>query len=232
MSVELDGELRRRAVVHAALGEPARLAIVDLLALGDAAPSELGSALGLPSNLLTHHVGVLERAGVLRRRRSEADRRRIYLGLVPEVVDSLRPVTPREAARVVFVCTENSARSQLAAALWVQRGPVPAASAGIRPARRVHPGAVAAARRHRLPMRAQTPRSLPDALGPQDVVITVCDNAHEELDPDAAWLHWSVADPARPGDDDAFDRALRELTARVTRVAPTVRPTETGATDD
>jgi ArsR family transcriptional regulator, arsenate/arsenite/antimonite-responsive transcriptional repressor / arsenate reductase (thioredoxin) len=52
-----------------------------------------------------------------------------------------------------------------------------------------------------------------------DLVITVCDAAHEELPGDA---HWSVADPARTGDDAAFDRALAALAARVTRLAPAI----------
>ena len=59
MSVE------RRARVHAALGEPARLAIVDRLVPGDASPSELAAALGVASNLLAHHLRVLEQAGVV-----------------------------------------------------------------------------------------------------------------------------------------------------------------------
>ncbi|MDR4215774.1 ArsR family transcriptional regulator, partial [Bacillus paralicheniformis] len=48
MNVVWSSELVDRARQHAALGEPARLAIVDLLSLGDASPSELGRALGLP----------------------------------------------------------------------------------------------------------------------------------------------------------------------------------------
>jgi hypothetical protein len=52
MNTDWSSALAGRARLHAALGEPARLAIVDLLTLGDAAPSELGKALGLPSNLL------------------------------------------------------------------------------------------------------------------------------------------------------------------------------------
>ncbi|TDB88979.1 ArsR family transcriptional regulator, partial [Actinomadura sp. KC216] len=58
-------ELDRRAAVHAALGEPARLAIVDALLLGDASPGELGAGLGAPSNLVAHHLRVLAEAGVV-----------------------------------------------------------------------------------------------------------------------------------------------------------------------
>ena len=47
--------VERRAAVHAALGEPVRLAIVDRLGPGDASPGELAAAVGLGSNLLAHH---------------------------------------------------------------------------------------------------------------------------------------------------------------------------------
>ena len=68
---------RQRAAIHAALGDPGRLAVVDHLLAADASPSELQSMLSLPSNLVAHHLRVLEDAGVVQRRRSEADRRRL-----------------------------------------------------------------------------------------------------------------------------------------------------------
>lgn len=220
--------LAQRAAMHHALGDPSRLAIVDALALGEVSPSELQAVLDLPSNLLAHHVRVLDRAGIVTRTRSEGDRRRTYLGLVPGALDALGAVAARDAARVVFVCTQNSARSQLAAALWNARsgarhGDVPATSAGTRPAPAVHPGAVAAARRHHVPLEPVVPRHADDVLRAGDLVITVCDAAHEELPGDA---HWSVADPARTGDDRAFDRALTELAERITRLAPAIHPPE------
>jgi protein-tyrosine-phosphatase/DNA-binding transcriptional ArsR family regulator len=209
--------------MHHALGDPSRLAIVDALALGEMSPSELQSVLDLPSNLLAHHVRVLDRAGILTRTRSEGDRRRTYLGLVPGVLEALDTVAGREAARVVFVCTHNSARSQLAAALWNSRAAVPATSAGTHPAPAVHPGAVAAARRHRVPLAPSVPRHAADVVRDGDLVVTVCDAAHEERPGDA---HWSVADPSRTGDDTAFDRALTDLARRVSRLAPAVHPIE------
>jgi DNA-binding transcriptional ArsR family regulator len=127
--------LERRAAVHAALGDPTRLAIVDALVFGELSPSELQGMLVLPSNLLAHHLKVLERAGVVTRHRSEGDRRRTYLTLAPDALDTLRPSLVRDAVRVVFVCTENSARSQLAAALWAAESEVPVASARTRAGR-------------------------------------------------------------------------------------------------
>jgi protein-tyrosine-phosphatase/DNA-binding transcriptional ArsR family regulator len=223
MDVERNGRAAR-AAVHAALGDPGRLAIVDALVLGEASPSELQPLLDMPSNLMAHHVRVLAKAGVISRHRSEGDRRRTYLALAPGALDALRPTPVRNAVRVVFVCAENSARSQLAAALWAGGSPVPATSAGTHPAAAVHPGALAAARRHRLPLTPATPRHVDDVLHPEDVVITVCDSAHEELGAGPDRLHWSVRDPARSGEDADFDRAVDDLADRVSRLAPAIRP--------
>lgn len=225
--MEVERTLEGRAAVHRALGDPSRLAVVDALALGDVSPTELQARLDLPSNLLAHHVRVLERAGVVVRTRSEADRRRTYLALVPGVLDALGTAAHRDAARVVFVCTRNSARSQLAAALWnAGAGQVAATSAGTHPAPAVHPGAVDAARRHRVPLEPVAPRRADDVLGPGDLVVTVCDAAHEERPGDA---HWSVADPVRSGAPAAFDRALTDLAERIDRLAPVVHPLEASA---
>jgi protein-tyrosine-phosphatase/DNA-binding HxlR family transcriptional regulator len=227
MNADQVEDLRRRAAVHAALAEAPRLAIVDALILGDASPSELQALLDLPSNLLAHHVKVLEQAGLVTRSRSEGDRRRTYLRLVPGVLDPLGPVASHTAPRVLFVCTHNSARSQLAVALWRRRSDVPVASAGTRPADRVHPGALAAARRHRLPLRRVRPRPIDDVMEAGDFVVTVCDSAHEDLGAAAARLHWSIPDPVRVGSDEAFDRAFEELTRRVADLAPHVNTIST-----
>jgi ArsR family transcriptional regulator, arsenate/arsenite/antimonite-responsive transcriptional repressor / arsenate reductase (thioredoxin) len=209
--------IEARARVHAALGEPARLAIVDRLVLGDASPSELGRVLGMPSNLLAHHVKLLEQAGVVDRSRSEGDHRRTYLRLRPAALAGLGPAGAVDAPRVVFVCTHNAARSQLAAALWRRRSPVPAASAGTEPAERVHPLAVKVARGHGLSLAQARTAHVDQVLRPDDLVVAVCDNAHERLEVDR--LHWSVPDPAPVGTDASFDRAFRDLADRVERLA-------------
>jgi ArsR family transcriptional regulator, arsenate/arsenite/antimonite-responsive transcriptional repressor / arsenate reductase (thioredoxin) len=223
-------EVARRAGLHAALADPGRLAIVDALVLGEASPSELQRVLDMPSNLLAHHVRVLERAGVVSRHRSEGDRRRSYLHLTPGSLDALRPSPTRESVRegvrVVFVCTENSARSPLATAIWATAAAVSTTSAGTHPAPAVHSGAVAAAARHRLPLTPTTPRHVDDVLRPDDMVITVCDAAHEELGAGPDRLHWSIPDPVRRGGfEAAFDDAIAELTDRIGRLAPAIRPT-------
>lgn len=208
-----------RAARHAALADPVRLRITDVLALGDAAPVELQATLGIASNLLAHHLGVLADAGLVTRSRSHADRRRTYVRLVPGALAEMLPETRLAADRVVFVCTGNSARSQLAAALWREAGPVPAASAGTHPAPAIAPGAVAAARRHGLTLSDAAPRAVSDVVRDGDLVVTVCDMAHEELGCAAGRLHWSVPDPVLLGTDDAFDAAIEVLARRVDALA-------------
>ena len=208
-----------RARVHAALGDPARLAIVDRLAIGDVSPGEVGRLLGLSTNLVAHHVGVLEAAGLIGRTRSEGDRRRSYLRLVPDVLGQLLHPAAVAAPRVVFVCTRNSARSQLAAAVLASRSTVPVASAGTDPADGVHPGAVRVGRRHGLVLRAR-PVHVRDVVRDDDLVISVCDNANEHLPAAAERLHWSVPDPVRVGTVEAFEAAYAEISDRVDRLVP------------
>ena len=217
-------DVEGRARLHAALADPARLRIVDVLSLGDASPSELAEILTAPSNLVAHHLGVLERQGIVSRKKSEADRRRNYVQLVPGALDHITPRDQRAVARVVFVCTRNSARSHLAAALWRRASAVPATSAGTHPAEAIHPVALEVARRHRLDLPRVAPRHVRDVLGAGDLVISVCDRAHEELTTPID-IHWSVPDPVATGDAAAFDEALADLTRRVTTLAPRLTPT-------
>ncbi|WP_370249360.1 helix-turn-helix domain-containing protein [Nocardioides sp.] len=218
MNIEQTSDLERRAAVHAALGDAMRLRIIDTLRLGDASPSELSAALGAPSNLLAFHLRALEAAGLITRHRSEGDGRRTYLRLVADALDDLgpRPLLPPE--RVVFVCTANSARSHLAAAIWREASPIPGLSAGTRPAPHIDPGAVDAAARHGLDLPEVRPQHVDGVIGDGDLVVTVCDLAHEELGPTPR-LHWSIPDPVRAGSAAAFDHAYAELTARVRDLA-------------
>ena len=176
-------------------------------------------ALGLPSNLVTHHLNVLESVGMVSRSRSEADRRRSYVHLSDNALRGLTPGRVERADRVVFVCTANSARSQLAAALWSTRSSIPATSGGTHPTGRIDPGAVAAADRHTLALHDEAPRALTSVLTDSDFVVTVCDSAHEELGA-IGHLHWSIPDPVRIGTDDAFDTAYDELERRIAELAP------------
>lgn len=232
-------DLERRARRYAALGEPVRLSIVDRLWLGDSSPGDLAAALDVPTNLLAHHLRVLEGAALILRVRSEGDRRRTYVRLRSDdpSVGALRygdrppgAMAASEggpdpqlgsASRVVFVCTHNSARSQLAAAVWKGLSTTPAASAGTRPAVRVHPRAMSVGRRHGLHLSRTATAHTGKVLRRNDLVVAVCDNAYEELSSAAdsrPRLHWSIPDPVRIDTDEAFEAAYRDIADRVDRL--------------
>jgi ArsR family transcriptional regulator len=61
-----------------ALGEPNRLRIFAELMKGDTCNAELNEALGLPANLLSHHLKVLSETGLVTSRRDRIDGRWIY----------------------------------------------------------------------------------------------------------------------------------------------------------
>lgn len=206
--------IEQRVVVHGALADATRLAIVDELVRSDRSPTELSRRFGIPGNLLAHHLDVLEGAGLIRRFASSGDRRRRYVRLRHDAVAGIDLASPLAPASVLFVCTHNSARSQLAAALWRARTGARTVSAGTHPADAVHPGAVAAAERAGLRLGRARPRHL-DRTDEADLVVTVCDRAHEELAADPNWWHWSVPDPAVRGTADAFDEALVDLDHRI-----------------
>jgi len=138
--------------------------------------------------------------------------------------NSLAGLTPRRSVSIgaaLFVCTGNSARSQLAAALWEDMTGAPAISAGTHPASKVHPGAVAAARRRGLDLGDSVPRGLESIGSLPPLVVTVCDRAHEELGAGEGWLHWSVPDPVAVGTKAAFEATVVELSDRIrAAVAP------------
>jgi protein-tyrosine-phosphatase len=219
METELSTGFRQRLARHAALADAGRLRIVDLLTLGDRSPSELQAELGMPSNLLAHHLRILEDAGLAARHRSEADRRRSYIRLLAGSLEDLVPGSGHKARRVLFVCTRNSARSQLAAALWRQASAIPAASAGTHPADRISPGALEVAARHGLDLADAVPQQLDQVMGEGDFVVTVCDNAHEEV-PGLQGVHWSIPDPVRQGTAEAFEEAYGQISHRVSDLAP------------
>lgn len=209
--------------MHAALGDPARLAIVDDLVRSDRSPGELAGRHGLATNLLAHHLSVLDDAGLIDRVTSSGDGRRRYVRLRTERLPMVRAPEGLPEGPVLFVCTHNSARSQLAAALWTHRIGTPAVSAGTHPADHVHEGAVAAAERVGLDLSGARPRSLDAVDVAPSLVVTVCDRAHEELTPGEAWWHWSTPDPVEDPAPDAYDRALGRLGGRIATIAAGLR---------
>ena len=129
---------------------------------------------------------------------------------------------------VLFLCTGNSARSILAEALLNRHGEdrFRAFSAGSFPKGAVHPMALEVLRDNSFPTAGLRSKSWDEFAGPDapplDIVLTVCDNAAGEICP--IWpghplsAHWGIDDPAGaegPGQREAFDLALRRLSARI-----------------
>ncbi len=102
-----------RADRHAAQGDPARLAIIDELFVSDRAPGELQALVELPSNLVAHHLDVLERVGLVTRSRSSGDGRRRYVHLHRRALADLTPGARLAVGPALFVCTHNAARPDL-----------------------------------------------------------------------------------------------------------------------
>jgi len=212
-----------RARIHAALGDPIRLGIVAELELGDRTFQELADMVSQPGNLLAHHLGVLEEAGLIDRRVSDGDRRRRYLSLNPEPFEALLSLRRLVAHSVLFVCRHNSARSQYAAAAWRRRTGRRADSAGTDPARRVHPRAIQVALERGLDLSGFQPKGYEGLKATFDLVVSVCDRARETAPPLAApALHWSVPDPVAGRGLTAFRSAFSEIDRRIDRLAISV----------
>jgi arsenate reductase len=122
--------------------------------------------------------------------------------------------------RLLFVCTGNSARSQMAEGLanHLGQGGVEAHSAGTMPAG-VSSYAVAAMRERGIDISAHTSKGIEDVPGPFDLVITLCDHA-AALCPASTWTcpreHWPTPDPSFVGGGpDGVRRAFREVRDRL-----------------
>lgn len=215
-------ELAERARVHAALGDPARLRIVDALVLSDRTFQQLADAAGLRGNAAAHHLDVLEIAGLIERSVSEGDHRRRYVRLRRDTLEELGPPIPHQPQPgvVLFVCTHNSARSQFAAALWKARTGGNAQSAGTMPADLVHPRAVRAASSLGIDLTGAVPHGYDAITAEPDLVVSVCDRAREAGIPfEAPSLHWSVPDPVLVGTMGAFRSAFADVSKRVEGLA-------------
>jgi ArsR family transcriptional regulator, arsenate/arsenite/antimonite-responsive transcriptional repressor / arsenate reductase (thioredoxin) len=211
--------LERRAATHAALGDTKRLLIVDNLASSDLTVAELARIAGISTNLLAHHLEILEGASLIRRHVSEGDRRRKYVSLNWSALPGPLPNPSHEYASVAFVCTHNSARSQFAAALWEKTTGQKAQSAGSHPADRVHPLAVKAANGMNIDLSETRPKGYETLRGEPDLVVSVCDRAREIGVPTAATtFHWSVPDPVRGGNLQSFHDAFVEISSRIDRL--------------
>ncbi|MGQ9612247.1 MAG: metalloregulator ArsR/SmtB family transcription factor [Chloroflexus sp.] len=219
------------------LTDETRWKIIQSLRDSDRQVSELVTTLGLAQNLVSYHLHVLRQAGLVRAHRSDADGRVVYYSLdlaamaalLTGIGDELalpgtRPLD-LPAVKVAFLCRANSARSQIAEA-WLRvlsDGRVQAMSAGTHP-QAVHPLAITVMAEVGIPIDQQVSKSITMIIDQcPDLIVTVCDIAHEECPvwPEAArHIHWSVADPvAIQGTADqrhtAFVAAREELRERV-----------------
>jgi arsenate reductase len=135
--------------------------------------------------------------------------------------------------RVIFVCTGNSARSQMAEALLRQegRGAFDVVSAGVEP-KGVNPLTIRALASAGIDISGARSKSVGEFLGhPFDYVITVCDRAREScpvFPGGARTLHWGFDDPAEATGTDAeryavFVRVMGEIALRIRTFAPIAR---------
>lgn len=205
--------------VHRALADPGRLALAQGLLSRDLSASEIAAMFDWSTPLVAHHVKVLVESGIAVRIRSEHDARRAYVALRHDdqgVVDMVTlGLDPHEGPqRVAFICTQNSARSKLAAAWWRCVSEVPAIDAGTSPAARPAAGARAIAEHEGIVLDPEM-RHVEDVLLPGDLVVAVCDHVHETLPANAERLHWSIPDPVATGRRQAFEEVSSEVRRRV-----------------
>jgi ArsR family transcriptional regulator, arsenate/arsenite/antimonite-responsive transcriptional repressor / arsenate reductase (thioredoxin) len=223
-------------------GHPVRWRLLSELVRSDLRVHELTDLTGQPQNAVSYHLARLRAGGLVAVHRSSADRRdsyyRIELArcgqLLADTADALQPgllpaapppstwAVSRSAdpVRVLFLCTGNSARSQIAEALLQQAGGdrVRAASAGSHP-KDLHPDAVRVLLEYGLDWSGRRSRHLSEfAASRLDVVITLCDRVREvcpEFPGDPEPAHWSIPDPAAADGYPAFQRTAADLNIRI-----------------
>lgn len=224
-------------------GHPLRWRLLSELARSDRMVHELTGLVGEPQNLVSYHLGKLRDGRLVSARRSAADRRDSYYGLDLERFGGmlsaaggalhpglrLRPPARDEAlagpVKVLFLCTGNSARSPMAAALAerLSGGAVEARSAGSHP-RPIHPNAVRVMREaHGVDLAGHVATRLDDVADEAfDWVISLCDKVREvcpEMPGHPEVVHWSLVNPAT-GDPDPdtyplFRQTAAELATRI-----------------
>jgi protein-tyrosine-phosphatase/DNA-binding transcriptional ArsR family regulator len=217
------------------------------LVQSDRAVWELMVLVEEPQSLVSYHLRLLRDGGLVSARRSSADRRDSYytidlsacrealqtagralhpaLRLAPE--PPARPRTGRSGRRqrVLFLCTGNSARSQMAEALLerMSAGTIEAASAGSHP-KPLHPHAVRVLQTRGIDISANRTKHLDEFVSQRyDTVITLCDRVREvcpEFPSRPELVHWSIPDPAQEGRSEpasypAFERTAAELETRI-----------------
>jgi len=234
------------------LAHDVRWRLAQELSRSDYTVGELVEAVDERQNLVSYHLGLLRRAGLVLERRSSRDSRDVYYSInlgrlrggLDQAFSSLHPtlripaleaqpaiIEGKRQRRLLFVCTGNSARSQLAEAIArkLARGSVEVLSAGPQPTV-VHPVALIVLKELGLPAEGLRSKSFGEFRGKFDFVITLCDVAREDCPPFAGGpelVHWSLPDPVWPGASrrellPAFRRTAAELRLRITFLLPVV----------
>lgn len=236
-------------------GHPLRWRLLSELARSDRRVGELCALADRRQSLVSYHLRRLRDGGLVSTRRSTADGRDTYyvldlrrcgelllsagVALHPGLAQPRAEPGAREAvrARVLFLCTGNSARSQMAEALCehLSGGAVRAASAGSRP-KPLRPEAVRAMRARGIDLAGRRSKHLDEFAGERfDRVITLCDRVREicpEFPGGPERTHWSIPDPARPPGGDpptlaAFERTAAELDTRIRFLLAAIEETTT-----
>jgi len=219
-------------------GDPLRWRLLSELARSDRRVGELTGLVGQPQNAVSYHLGRLRDGGLVSMRRSSADGRdsyyRIELAycgqqlaatgaalLHPGLGGSAAPARHhrrKAPLRVLFLCTGNSARSQIAEALLVHAAGewIEVASAGSHP-KPLHPNAVRVMCSYGIDLTGARSKHLDEIIGRRfDYVITLCDKVREvcpELPGHPEPIHWSIPDPAAAGTGRASYPAFRAVAA-------------------
>ncbi|HEV2368989.1 MAG TPA: ArsR family transcriptional regulator [Acidimicrobiales bacterium] len=228
------------------IADPQRWQLLTELARSDRRVGELTELLEKPQNLVSYHLGALRNAGIVTARRSSADGRDTYYSadiircgqLLGATGAALHPglrlerrapseitAWPRRPPTVLFLCTGNSARSQMAEALLEHRSDhvIRARSAGSHP-KPLHPNAVKVMAERGIDIGGRAPKHLDRFARSRFVrVITLCDKVKEicpEFPGQPSTVHWSMADPAADAPTDeasypAFERVADELDIRI-----------------
>ncbi|GAB3408752.1 arsenate reductase/protein-tyrosine-phosphatase family protein [Flindersiella endophytica] len=220
---------------------PLRWQLLTALAQSDHRVRELVERTGEPQNLVSYHLGLLRRGGLVTSRRSSFDGRDSYYRLDLEacaralsdaggalhpalrletVAKSQRQQRLRRPARVLFLCTGNSSRSPMAAALLRHHTGerVEAFSAGSHP-KPLNPRAGKALSTYGIDLAGHRPLQLSTFADRKlDYVISLCDKVREVLPPftrDPLLMHWSIPNPDDAGDDATFRGTAAELDTRI-----------------
>jgi len=230
-------------------GHPVRWRLLSALARGDLRVDELTALVGEPQNLVSYHLGRLRAAGLVTARRSAADGRVSFYavdlarcgellaaaGAALHPALALVPPPPGRGAPpgpVLFLCTGNSARSQMAEALLQRARPgMRVFSAGSHP-KPVHPDAVRAMAQRGIDLSGRRSKHLDQfARRRFGQVVTLCDKVRlvvPDFPGEPELVHWSIPDPARQGDGlAAFARTADELSVRVHYLLHRITPTST-----